>query len=293
MTPMMAAIIQNTPGYSEAYPAGVPRTFSWCAGTPGDSRPPPPNFTAVTAWGQVYPRAGDTASAQDGARIEIAHARTYVRLKPSGAWVLVQNQADQTIEGGHFVADFSGNRAVPMTIEVRPDGSTSIGFPPLGFNSHFWIAARGTFPAGGVDGVYVQMEMRTTDTDARPVANIGADWWRDASAGYVAGFNNNPGAGVSNWVTLTPRWSTLYFYSLKPAEFRTSPPPPLAGSTIEGTITPPARPAGPSPCQLIPRQDLRVAAGIDPPPAPARDATLDRSPSIMRREPARQRLHRR
>jgi hypothetical protein len=45
------------------------------------------------------------------------------------------------------------------------------------------------------------------------VANVGADWWRDATAGYVHGFSNNPGAGMSNWVELSTRWITFRFAS--------------------------------------------------------------------------------
>jgi hypothetical protein len=31
----------------------------------------------------------------------------------------------------------------------------------------------------------------------------GADWWRDATADYVHGFTNNPGASMSNWIALS------------------------------------------------------------------------------------------
>jgi hypothetical protein len=117
-----------------------------------------------------------------------------------------------------------------MTIDLNPGVGAAIGFPPVGYNSHFWLIARGQYEPGTVDGVYVQMDIRTNDPDVKSVANVGADWWRDANARYENGFKNNPGAGVSNWVTLSTRWSTLYFYSMATPKFRSEPPPPLVGA---------------------------------------------------------------
>jgi hypothetical protein len=288
--PVIDAIVQNTPGYSQAYPAGVPRTYSWCAGTPGDSRPPPPGFTAVTGWGQVYNKVGASTEPPKSARIEIARTHTYVRLKATGDWRLVQNQTEDRMEGGHFVGDFSENRAIPMTIDTGPDGIASMDLPPIGYNNHFWIVPRGTFPADSVDGVYVRMQMRITSPNAAVVANVGADWWRDSSAPFVEGFSNNPGAGVSNWVVLTEHWSTLHFYSIGSLELRAGPPPPLAGydPVIEVKRIPKA--AEPSPCLPVARQDLRVAAGLDR-PLPALDPLLeDRDRyKIIKPEPAKRR----
>jgi hypothetical protein len=77
------------------------------------------------------------------------------------------------------------------------------------------------------------MDMRVNDPNLQLVANIGADWWRNASAGYVNGFGNNPGAGMSNWVGLSTQWSTLRLYSWITSQLRADPPPQLAGSTPE------------------------------------------------------------
>jgi hypothetical protein len=263
MTPILEAIIQNTPGYSQAYPAGVPRTFSWCAGTPGDSRPPPPDFTAVTAWAQVYPRTGADARPAISSQVEVAHAQTYVRLKQTNDWIRVQDQERDAIEGGHFVVDFAGNRAIPMTIEMQPHRTASMEAPPPGYNNHFWISPRGAFSPNSVDGVYVQMQVRAIEADAQLVANVGADWWRDGTVDYVAGFTNNPGAGVSNWVTLGKEWSTLYFYSLSSSEIQRTPPPPLQGDTVETKFRVPSPPPGPSPCRPIERGNLPLAASLE------------------------------
>jgi hypothetical protein len=259
MSPLQDAIIQNTPGYSQAYAAGVPPSFSWCAGTTGDSRPPPAEFRAVTAWGQVYPMAGVATSKTNTAdNFEVRQTRTYVHLSGRRQWVLIQDQTHSRMEGGHFVGDFAGNRTIPMTITSDPDGTALMGLPPAGFNSHFWIAKRGTFKAGSVDGVYVQMQIRAPDPDAKFVANVGVDWWRDSNAKYVTGFTNNPGAGLSNWVVLSQNWSTLYFYSLPLAKFRANPPPPLAGSITTLRFQLPSAPNAPSPCLPVEKRSNRA-----------------------------------
>ena len=227
-TPMLDAISQNTIGYSEGYAAGVPRSYSWCNGSykPLNSSAPPQDFTAVTGWGQVYPKAGAPTYSNSEAMVEIANAKTYVHLK-TGEWVLVQDQTRNQIVGGHFVTDFAGNAGFPMTTKTLPDGGATFAAPPSGYNDHFWHSTRGTYAPGSVDGVYVEMDMKTNDPKVNLVANIGADWWRDISAEYVDGFANNPGAGMSNWVQLSTEWTTLRFYSWSSAQLQANPPPPL------------------------------------------------------------------
>jgi hypothetical protein len=228
-SPLLDALVQNTPGYSDGYPAGVPETYAWCGGSykPAVNRAPPPEFTAVTGWGQVYRPIGAAEYAGPNPSIEIANARTYVHLKDREDWVVVQDQARSPLAGAHFVADFSNNAAIPMEIRRNAGVVTTIGAPPSGYNSHFWIFSRGAYQAASVDGVYVQIDMRAVDGNLKVIANVGADWWRDASAPFEDGFVNNPGAGMSNWRVLSTNWSTLRFYSTSDDELLAAPPPPL------------------------------------------------------------------
>jgi hypothetical protein len=230
-SPILDAISQNTPGQSEGYAVGVPRTYAWCSGSykPPGYNAPPSNFTAVTGWGAIYPKVGAPAYSNPDGSIIVANAKTYVHLTATQDWILVQDQAKYGIAGAHFVSNFSPKAtAVKMRLNTEPDGSVAIGSPPPGYNDHFWLTKRGTYPAGSVDGVYVQMEMRTTDPEMKFVANVGADWWRDATADFMYSFVNNPGAGMSNWVELSTQWSTLRFYSWSTSKLLTDPPPPLA-----------------------------------------------------------------
>lgn len=232
-TPMADAIIQNTPGQSEGYAAGVPEGYTWCSGSykPEGSSAPPSDFTAVTGKGQVYPKAGAPAYSSPGGSITVANAKTYVHLRTTREWVLVQDHATDEIAGTHFASDFSSKPAKGMSLRAQLDRSVVIGTPPAGYNDLFWLAKRGTYAAGSVDGVYVQMDMRTNDPNMKFVANVGADWWLDASTGIVHDFAIS-GVGLSNWVELSTRWSTLRFYSGNDAQLQADPPPPLADSLL-------------------------------------------------------------
>jgi hypothetical protein len=229
-SPILDAIGQNTPGQSEGYPVGVPRSFAWYRGShkPPGASAPPSNFTAVTGWGQVYPKAAAPKYTNPEGSIVIANAKTYVHLSGTGEWILVQDQAAHGIAGSHFPSDFKAAPAPPMNLSTQPDGGVAIGYPKAGYNIHFWVVDRGTYPAGSVDGVYVQMDMRVSDPNMKFVANVGADWWRDASAVFLRSFVNNPGAGMSNWIELSTDWTTLHFYSWNTTRLLKEPPPPLA-----------------------------------------------------------------
>jgi hypothetical protein len=230
-------IAQNTVSNSGARPAGVPTSYSWYNGKSGSASAsaPPSGFTSVTSWGQVYQEAGGSSYYNPNATVDIANAKTYVHLKATGEWVLVQSQATSSIAGGHFVNDFSGNSAISMKLTKSADGTVAMAAPPAGYNDHFWPTSRGVYPADAIDGVYVQMDIKVSDPNMDLVANIGADWWRSASAQFVNGFGNNPGVGMNNWAKLSTDWTTLGYYSLSTSQFQASPPP-LVGS---GPTTPP------------------------------------------------------
>lgn len=229
-SPMLDAVIQNTPGYSEGYAAGVPRTYDWCAGSyrPPDYSAPPGDFTAVAGWGQIYANAEEDPYSNPSATIEIARAGTYVRLKAARRWVPIQDQTANPITGAYFAPDFAPGGVIPLQIQRLPDGTAVIGPPPADRNAHFWMAARGRYPAGSIDGAYVQMDIRVSDPKINLIANVGVDWWRDATAALTRDFSNNPAAGMSNWVRLSTEWTTLRFYSVTTSELTASPPPPLA-----------------------------------------------------------------
>ena len=118
--PSLDAITQNTPGYSEGFPAGVPKTYAWCNGSykPPGNGVPPSDFTAVTALSLVYPKFGATEYSNPDAKIIVTNARTYVHLRTTKEWVLVQDQSEDEIAGGHFGSNASRNTGFAMKVET-------------------------------------------------------------------------------------------------------------------------------------------------------------------------------
>jgi hypothetical protein len=138
-----------------------------------------------------------------------------------------------------------------MKVDAQSDRSVVMGAPPAEYNDNFWLSKRGSYAAGSVDGVYVQMDLRSNHPNRKFVANVGADWWRDGGSGFVNGLVNYSGAGMSNWVELSTQWTTLRFYSWSTARLQADPPPPLADVTPEtrNNITRPNANT-PSPCRV-------------------------------------------
>ncbi|WP_398466077.1 Ig-like domain-containing protein [Tardiphaga sp.] len=254
-------IAQNTLGKSEGFPLGVPQSYNWYKGWNDDGMKTPPSyFTAVEGWGQVYQKVGAATYVNANASVEVANAKTYVRLKATGEWVLVQDQSRSQIAGGHFVTDFSGNAGYAMKVNSQSNGAAAFAAPPSGYNDHFWYGSRGTYAAGAIDAVYVQMDMRVTDPKLNLVASVGADWWRDASAPYLQDHSNNPGVGSSNWSVLSTEWTTLGYYSLSTAEFQADLPPPLLGAGGNPPVVVPPDTVAPDAPKLVGfAQDTGVA----------------------------------
>jgi hypothetical protein len=223
-TALSEAIYQNTPGNSQGLPVGL----SWDTDTSSTKTvmPPPSGWSALSAWAQVYQEAGAPVSPNNASdTVQVQGFTTYLLLT-NGSWVEVQNQGSG-IGGGHYVADFSTDTHTALTEQTLSDGSVSMDAPPAGYNDHFWPQARGTFTPGTVAGVFVEADMKTNDPNANLVAQLGADWWQNATAQY-AGLNvNNTAVGLNNWTKLTTQWQTLYYTTLSPGQLEADPPPHL------------------------------------------------------------------
>ncbi|MCP1829397.1 MULTISPECIES: hypothetical protein [Bradyrhizobium] len=239
-------ITQNTTGNSEGFPLGVPSSYSWYSGRNGGGGTPPAGFSAITGWGQIYPEVGQTVNPGS---VDIANFETWVHLT-SGGWVKVQDQDTSSLGGAHFTADFVGNANIAWNQTTNADGSVSVDAPTSGYNDHFWPGgSRGTYTPGTIDGVFVTASMKVDNPNEHYVANIGADWWRDATAGYVyqnGVFVNNPGVGMSNWVDLTTSYKQLYFTTMNATQLQGDLPPPLQGASSPATPTQPTTPTTPT-----------------------------------------------
>jgi hypothetical protein len=236
------AIYQNTPGNDQVTGLGLWWDTS-AASTPQTSAPS--GWSGLTGWAQVYQEAGASVSPNNATdTVQVQDFTTYVHLT-NGTWVEVQSQAQNGIGGGHYVADFSTDANTPLKMQTLSDGSVSMDAPPSGYNDHFWPGLRGTFTPGTVDGVFVEVNMKTNDPNANLVAQLGADWWRDATAQWAGTYVNNDAVGIDNWTKLTTQWQTLYFTDLSAQQLEADPPPGLEPDSTTSTTptTPTVQPA--------------------------------------------------
>jgi Malectin domain len=219
---LATAIFQNTPGNSVGAPAGVPSDYSWYGGKSGTNglADAPAGFSAFTGWGIIYPNVGEP---NVSCNVYIDGFEAYEHLT-TGAWVLAQSQTADSIEGAHYIADFSNNASEPWTEESVAGGGVEVDSPPTGYNNHYYPGARGTYTPGTVNGLFVKVKLKTDNASANLVAALGADWWLSATAAYD-NMETNPGVGQSNFILLTTQYQTLYFTSLTPAQLTADPPP--------------------------------------------------------------------
>jgi len=175
MSTLTDAIYQNTPGNSVGRPLSLPTSWDWYNGDTGivDSVPPP-TYSSSTGWGQIYPENGFPVVAGN---IQMQGFQEWLHIKGVG-WVEKQFPS-QGIQGSHYAADFHGT-GFPWQ-ETRSGDITTVDAPPSGYNDHFWPDARGDYTPGTVDGVFTEIQLRTTNPNMHYVANLGSDWWQNRS----------------------------------------------------------------------------------------------------------------
>ena len=102
---------------------------------------PPSGWSAVKAWGQIYPEAGASASINADAQIQIQDLTTYLLLN-TGQWVEVQNQSTDPVAGAEYVATFANNASIPWTASTS-NGVVTANAPANGFVDHFYLNCSG------------------------------------------------------------------------------------------------------------------------------------------------------
>ena len=206
----VATIQYDMDGPHEAAPAGVPTDWSWAQHPVVDNAVPPSDCTSLTAWGTVYAVAG--ATEPTGVRVELKDIESYVFLKSQDKWV--RAQASVQVTGWHDANDFS-NSGLAVNWNSEPDGGISADLVS-GHNVEFYpTGARGTIDPSDVAGAYTTVQARLIGPDAATaqyLANMGGDWWQNATVGYGDG-SHNPGIGQGRFVRLGTNWQAVSFYS--------------------------------------------------------------------------------
>ncbi len=217
----VARIEYSMAGPHEGQMQGVPTSWSWGSHPEVDDAIPGGGngrFPYMTAWGQVYPDANATEPAQGSVRVEVKNMEAYVFSKSRHAWVRVQGTVQ--VGGAWFVDSWASSRTPDWRTEA--DGGVSVSMPTDGEFFHFWPSAgRGQLPIAQSDvgGVYTTYQARLIGAaagTARLLANVGGDWWVDASSpnnGGTGPNGNNDQIGEGRFMYLSPNWSAIDFYT--------------------------------------------------------------------------------
>jgi hypothetical protein len=216
----VARIGYSMNGPHEGQMQGVPTSWSWGSHPEVDNPVPNPTsrFDWSTAWGQVYPDANATEAAQGSVRVEVKHMEEFVYSASQHKWLRVQGTVG--VGGAWFVDNWSSSRTPDWRTEA--DGGVSVSMPTDGEFFHFWPSSgRGQLPIAPSDvaAVYTTYQARligTNAANAKFLANVGADWWVNATSpnnGVTGPTGNNEQVGEGRFMYLSSNWSAIDFYS--------------------------------------------------------------------------------
>ena len=163
--------------------------------------------------------------------IEFQNMKLWAYTRTTG-WVLLEHANPK---GAFYDEDFSGDahkNFLSNFINYESEKRTRIklDYGTLGYNYHPFgsqidlVAAGLLNPDGSVingDTLYILSEMdirlcvwdasQPSDMDdAKYVANIGADWWREKGLSWTPDWNSNKDVCVGQFRTITKVWKRLY-----------------------------------------------------------------------------------
>jgi len=205
----------------EGHPAGVPSDWDWY------NSPRlryginiPKDWSAITAWGQVYADKMEPTPDQDFplVRVHLKDLRLYI-YQNDGTWKLVQNAVSP--EGAAFVENFANDENKPADIQNEIGGGISIQ-AGSGYNFHFWPQGREIVDKNNLKGVFVVCQARLTGTEnyetlPKYIMDVGGDYWRDLEAEWKPNGLNNNDIGIGRFKYVTPEWQyfTMHTFSRK------------------------------------------------------------------------------
>jgi hypothetical protein len=184
----------------EARPHGVPPSYDWAARPRPRRAPPPADFRAFTAWGQLY-RCANAAFDPDDT----------VELRGLETWLLVGQrwrrvQRSSALGGSAFAEDYAHPPVAARVVARRASG-TRVRMVD-GYNFHFWPGkGRVAFDPARVRDVAVVARARRIRHGRHGgcfVLSLGADYWRSLTA--AGGPANVSDAGIGRFKRVGRRW---------------------------------------------------------------------------------------
>jgi hypothetical protein len=215
----------------EAKLRGVPVHFDWYKGPRINMGLTPRNFTAMTAWGQVYEAAqGNIAT---NTRVELRNIKSYYLSASDRHWHLLQTS--RSVEGNAFTEDYAGN--INFAADIRPEAGGGISVTVgNGLNFHFWPAGdRASLPpVKDLAGIFTTVQARlivddTTKPDdrarARILVGMGGDYWRNINAQWAPNYANNNDIAIGRHRYVKTGWQSFNMTTMSLTELQKFPPP--------------------------------------------------------------------
>ena len=196
---------------------------------------PPPNWTAILAWGQVY-AANDLPNPDEvfpDVRVQIKDLQLFI-YQTNGTWTKLIDA--KNLWGAMYVEDFIND--AHKTAEIRNETGRGGGISVKagsGYNFHFG-SNRVTLPnRNKIAGVFVVCQARLIGTENYPMLpkyllNVGGDYWRNLTASWNSDYSNNNDIAIGRFKYVTPEWQyfTMHTFSKKKAEQIILPIKPIA-----------------------------------------------------------------
>ena len=196
----------------------------------------PLGWKGVGIWSTIYLQNGQNPVSNTG--IEFQNMKIWAYTKSSG-WVLLEHANPK----GSFYDENFGNDAhknfMSNSINYAEEKRTRIklDYATLGYNYHPFgsqidLVEMGLLNADGSvknnETLYILSEMdirlcvwdasQPSDIDeAKYVANIGADWWREKGLQWTPDWNSNKDVCVGQFRTITQDWKRLYMTNVPSA----------------------------------------------------------------------------
>ena len=239
-------IIDDMTRPHEARLSGVPDSYDWAGGPlvrKGNN--PPDDWSATTAWGQIYREAEKAIPANT--RIQIRNFELYQLKKSTGKWVKLQDSDNIGIGGGAYAEDYVNDESKKP--DVRDEGNRSVSVKlELGYNFHFWPNSRETIDPNDINAMLSVFEARlildnSNGTDdrnqARLLAGSGGDYWRSLDAKWKSDWSNNAGFALGRLKFVTNDWQYFTACTYDPiGNVGDNPPPPVGDEPEADTEAP-------------------------------------------------------
>ena len=227
----------------EGRPHGVPLSYDWALNPRMGLGNNPGNFTAMTAWGQVY--EDHDGNPANNTRVQLRNIEAYVLSKHDQQWRILQSSV--SMYGAAYGEDFVGHVHRQADIRNEADGSISVTAGE-GYNFHFWPPDRVEISPSDIAGIFttVQARLILDDPDgvddrenARYLVNMGGDYWLNLTAEWSLEPRTVQDIAIGRFKYVTTRWQSFNMTTLSEAGLQLNPPPLLQHSAkIQAAIVP-------------------------------------------------------